>query len=98
MSHYTYLTLEEQESILHFRDRGYSISAVAQMPGSNKLTVSRELGRNKLGDHYRSRYSPMKAQWAYKKRHMKCRLYKRLESQDLYQTITVLFYFRDNAF
>ncbi|WP_367400570.1 helix-turn-helix domain-containing protein [Pyramidobacter piscolens] len=98
LSHYTYLTLEERESILHFRDRGYSISAVVQMPGSNKSTVSRKLRRNKPRNHYRSRYSPVKAQWAYKKCHMKCRLHKRLESQDLYQTIAVLFYFRDNAF
>ncbi|KXB41657.1 helix-turn-helix domain-containing protein [Amygdalobacter nucleatus] len=66
---YAHLTLSEREKILYLKATGNSITSIANKPGRNKFTISRELKRNKctFSNDY-GNYQPSLAQAAYEKR------------------------------
>ena len=74
MCHYKHLTLLEREKLLHFRDLGKSITAIAQLLGRNKGTISRELRRNATN----GKYLPAYAEEHYHERRKACKPEKKL--------------------
>ena len=79
MCHYKHLTLIEREKLQHFKDLGYSVTAIARELGRNKGTISRELSRNKTDGEY----LPVCAEEKYKERRLACKPRKKLENADL---------------
>ena len=79
MSHYKHISIKEREKILVYRERGYSISKIAQELNRNKSTISRELKRNSS----RTReYSAVKAQEKYEIRRQFCKRDKILNANE----------------
>lgn len=68
MCHYKHLTLIEREKILLFYDEGKSVTAIAELLGRSKSTISRELRRNASDDEY----IPAIAENNYRERRKKC--------------------------
>lgn len=52
MCHYKHFTLIEREKILLFYAEGKSVTAIAELLGRSKSTISRELRRNTSDDEY----------------------------------------------
>lgn len=50
--HYKHLRLIEREKILLFYDEGKSVTAIAELLGRSKSTISRELRRTASDDEY----------------------------------------------
>jgi len=83
MCHYKHLTLIEREKILLFYAEGKSVTAIAELLGRSKSTISRELRRNASDDEY----IPVIAENNYRECRQKCRRHKRLENPDVFRMV-----------
>jgi IS30 family transposase len=73
---YKHLNIDERESILKMLSEGKNTTAIAELLGRNKGTISRELSRNRSST---GEYKPHLAQRYYKKRRAESRQPYRLE-------------------
>lgn len=76
---YKHITINERCCIIGYLNLGWKLSKIAKELDRNKVTISREIRRNKLND----KYSAHIAQESYENRRIKCRPHGKMANATL---------------
>ena len=88
MNPYTYLTMNERETIFLMYEQGETIGHISETLDRSKSTISRELHRNSNKD---GSYSPSTAHGEYKRRKQLCGRHRTLDKDSIFQLVKRLF-------